>query len=131
MATENAWASIADTFRLFTPTGELNSRARAEEIMAAALPALTGPQWAKTKRALARPQLLMFLDHTHAQLAALPLSPTLRNAAVQAEGLRQRPEKLREGGSSSSALRGVLVAASLVLTMAATRESAWAGVACQ
>ena len=117
-AAENAWASIADALRLFTPTGELNSRRRAEEIIAVALPALTGPQWAKTKRALARPQLLTFLDHTQEQLGALPLSPAVRDAAVQAEGLRQRPQGLREGGPSSAALRGVLVATSLVLALA-------------
>lgn len=118
VAAENAWASITDALRLFTPTGELNSRARAEEIIAAALPALTGPQWAKTKRALARPQLLMFLDHTHEQLAALPLSSAVRDAAVQAEGLRQRPERLRQGGLSSAALQGVLLATSVVLALA-------------
>jgi hypothetical protein len=117
-AAENAWASITDALRLFTPTAELNSRARAEEIIAAALPALTGPEWAKTKRALARPQLLTFLDHTREQLAALPLSPAVRDAAVQAEGLRQRPQSLRERGPAAAALRGVLLATSLVLTLA-------------
>lgn len=118
VAAENAWASIADALRLFTPTGELNSRTRAEEIIAAALPALTGPEWAKTKRALARPQLLTFLDHTHEQLGALPLSPAVRDAAVQAEGLRQRPQGLREGDRSAAALRGMLLATSLVLALA-------------
>jgi hypothetical protein len=117
-AAENAWASITDALHLFTPRGELNSRTRAEEIIAAALPALTGPEWAKTKRALARPQLLAFLDHTHEQLAALPLSPTVRDAAVQAEGLRQRPQGLRQGGPSAAALQGVLLATSVVLALA-------------
>src|SRR5262249_16647111 len=68
-AVERGWATVTDALRLFTPTGELNTRARAEAIIAAALPALAGPEWAKTKRALARPQLLTFLDHTHDRLA--------------------------------------------------------------
>jgi hypothetical protein len=117
VAAENAWASITDALRLFTPTGELNSRARAEGIIAAAVPALAGPEWAKTKRALVRSQLLTFLDQTHAHLAALPLSPAVRDAAMRAEGLRQRPEGWRERGPSAAALRGVLLATSLVLAL--------------
>jgi hypothetical protein len=117
-AAEAAWASITDALRLFTPTGELNTRARAEGIIATALPALADPEWAKTRRALARPQLLAFLDRTHEQLAALPLSAAVREAAVQAEGLRQRPEGLQGEGPSAATLRGVLLATSLVLALA-------------
>ena len=63
---------IADGVRLFTPTRELNSRTRAECTIAAALPALAGAEWAKTKRALgARRQLLTFLDR-----ARPPAPPT-------------------------------------------------------
>jgi hypothetical protein len=117
-AAEVAWASITDALRLFTPTGELNTRARAEGIIATALPTLADPEWAKTRRALARPQLLAFLDRTHEQLAALPLSAAVREAAVQAEGLRQRPEGLQGEGLSAATLRGVLLATSLVLALA-------------
>lgn len=112
---EDAWATIADALRLFTPTGTLNTRARAEAIIAAALPALDDPVWAKTRRALARPQLLTFLDRTHEQLAALPLEPTVRDAAVQVEGLRQRPEGLQGDAPSAAALRGVLLVLGVVL----------------
>jgi hypothetical protein len=114
---ETAWASITDALRLFTPGGELNSRARVEGLIAAALPTLCGPEWAKTRRALTRPQLLTFLDQTHAQLAALPLSHAVRDAAVQAEGLRHRPEGLQGEGPSAAALRGVLLATSLMLAL--------------
>jgi hypothetical protein len=116
-AAEDAWASITDALRLFTPQGALNTRARAEGIIATALPTLVGPEWAKTRRALARPQLLTFLDRTHEQLAALPLSPAVWQAAVQAEGLRHRPEGLAGEGPSAAALRGVLLATSLVLAL--------------
>jgi hypothetical protein len=117
VAVENAWATIRDALQLFTPTGELNTRARAEGILATALPLLDDPVWAKTRRALTRPQLLTFLDRTHEQLAALPLSPEMREAAVQAEGLRQRPEGLRGASPSAAALRGVLLATGLVLAL--------------
>jgi hypothetical protein len=120
---EEAWATIADGVRLFTPAGELNSRTRAERIIAAALPTLAGAEWAKTKRALTRPQLLTFLDRTHAQLAALPFTPAVRDAAVQAEGLRQRSEGVRAEGPSGAALRGILLATSLVLVLAGAESA--------
>jgi hypothetical protein len=117
VAVENAWATITDALKLFTPTGELNTRARAEGIIATALPLLDDPVWGKTRRALTRPQLLTFLDRTHEQLAALPLSSEVRESAVQAEGLRQRPEGFRGASLSAAALRGVLLATGLVLSL--------------
>jgi hypothetical protein len=108
---------------LFTPTGELNTRQRVEGILATVLPVLDDPVWAKTRRALTRPQLLTFLDQTHAQLAALPLSPTLRQAAARVEGLRQRPEGLQGESPSAAALRGVLMATSLVLALSGDEGS--------
>lgn len=123
-AVEDAWATITGALQLFTPTGALNTRARAEGIIAAALPMLDDPLWAKTRRALTRPSLLTFLDRTQAQLAALPLSPAVREAAVQAEGLRQRPEKLREAGPSAAAWRGVLLATGLVLALSGATGAA-------
>ena len=124
VAVENAWATITDALRLFTPAGELNTRSRAEGIIAAALPVLDDPAWAKTRRALTRPQLLTFLDQAQEQLAALPLSPTLREAAVQAEGFRQRPEGLHGEGPSAAAMRGVLLATHLVLALAGAEGTA-------
>ena len=123
-AVEEAWATITDALQLFTLTGELNTRARAEGIIAAALPVLDDPVWAKTRRALLRPQLLTFLDHTHQQLTALPLAATLRQAAVRAEGLRQRAEGLQGERPSAAALRGVLLATSLVLALSGAEGSA-------
>lgn len=117
VAAEDAWATITDALQLFTPAGELNTRARAGGILAAASTVLGDPVWAKTRRALTRPQLLTFLDRTHARLAALPVSPAVRDAAVQAEGLRQRPEGLRGASLSAAALRGVLLATGLVLAL--------------
>jgi len=120
VAVEQAWATIAGALHLFTPTGELNTRPRAEGIIAAALPLLDDPVWAKTRRALTRPQLLTFLDQAHEQLAALPCSAAARDAAVQAEGLRQCPERLRGSSAAAAGLRGVLLAAGLVLALSGT-----------
>ena len=116
-AVETAWATVVDALRLFTPTGELNTRARAEGIITAALPLLNDPVWAKTRRALMRPQLLTFLDRTPERLATLPVSPEVREAAVQAEGLRQRAAALRGSSASASALRGVLLVTGLLLSL--------------
>jgi len=124
VAVENAWATITAALQLFTPTGALNTRARAEGIIAAALAVLDDPVWAKTRRALTRPQLLTFLDRTHGRLAALAVSAAVRDAAVQAEGLRQRPEGLRGAGPAAAALRGVLLATGLVLALAGAEGTA-------
>jgi hypothetical protein len=114
---ETAWATVVDALQLFTPTGELKSRARGEAIISAALPLLDDLVWAKTRRALTRPQLLTFLDRTHERLAALPVAAEVREAAVQVEGLRQRPAALGESAPSSAASRGVLLATGLVLSL--------------
>jgi hypothetical protein len=124
VAVEKAWATITDALPLFTPTGELNTRARAEGIIAAALPVLDDPVWAKTRRALTRPQLLTFLDRTHEQLVALPLAPALRDAAVQAVGLRQCSEGLQEQSPSAAALRGILLATHLLLALSGAEGTA-------
>ncbi|HTU17954.1 MAG TPA: hypothetical protein VMG10_07810 [Gemmataceae bacterium] len=79
--------------------------------------AVDDPVWAKTRRALMRPQLLTFLHRTHERLAALPVAAEVREAAVRAEGLRQRPAELRGSAPSSAALRGVLLATALVLSL--------------
>jgi hypothetical protein len=115
---ERAWQRVAATLTLFGVDGSLPTRAQAEAVVAAARPDLTGPRWAKVRRALARPQLWTYLDRAHAQLAALPVAAELREAAVQVEGLRRRPGALREEGPSAAALRGVLLVAGLVLSLA-------------
>jgi hypothetical protein len=124
VAAEQAWASVVDALRLFTPTGTLNTRLRAQGIIAAALPTLAGPEWAKTRRALTRPQLLTYLNQTHERLQGLPVEPAVRDAAVRAEGLRRRPEGLQDASPSAAALRGVLLATSVVLALSAAAGTA-------
>jgi len=52
---ERAWRLLREGIGLFAPDGSLNTRARAEAVVAAVLPQLQGPEWAKARRALARP----------------------------------------------------------------------------
>jgi hypothetical protein len=115
---ERAWAEVTRGLRLVTPEGGLNTRARAEAVIQAALPALLGPEWSKARRVLACPALLTFLDRVQEQRAALSGPAEVVEAAVQVEGLRRQPEGLRGEGRGAGALRGVLLAAGLVLTLA-------------
>ncbi len=114
---EAAWEEVGATLRLFTPQGALNTRARAEAALQVALHRLSGPEWSKVRRQLRRPQLLTFLDQAHAGLSSLPVTGELLAAAVRVEGLRRQPEALRGEDVTAGALRGVLLAAGLVLSL--------------
>jgi len=128
-AAEKAWAEVGEAVRLFTPQGALNSAERARGLLAAALPRLSDPAWSKVRRLLQRPQLLTFLGAARQGIAALPLPAAVVSAAVRVEGLRHRPEQVRGPGASSGALRGVLLAAGLVLSLSgAVGAQAVAGV---
>jgi hypothetical protein len=128
-AAEQAWSEVAEALRLFTPQGALNTAERARGLLAAALPRLSDPAWSKVRRLLQRPQLLAFLGAAQQGMAALPLPAEVVSAAVRVEGLRRRPEQVRGAGVSSGALRGVLLAAGLVLSLSgAVGAQAVAGV---
>jgi hypothetical protein len=116
-AAEQAWAEVGAALRLFTPQGALNTRAQAEAALQAALPRLSGPLWSKVRRLLQRPQLLTFLDQAREGLSSLPVAGELLAAAVRVEGLRRQPEGLQGAEVSAAALRGVLLAAGLVLSL--------------
>ena len=103
--------------RLFTPQGSLNTRAEAAAALQAVLPRLSGPGWSKVRRLLQRPQLLTFLDQAQAGLSSLPVAGELLQAAGRVEGLRRQPEAVRGEGVPAAALRGVLLAAGLVLSL--------------
>lgn len=112
-----AWAEVGAALRLFTPEGALNTRARAEAALQAVLPRLAGPPWSKVRRQLRRSQLLTFLDRAQQDLSSLPVPGELLAAALRVEGLRRQPETLRETDARAAALRGVLLAAGLVLSL--------------
>ena len=115
-----AWAEVEAALALFTPEGVLNTRQQAEAALHAALARLAGPPWSKVRRLLVRPQLLTFLDQAQEGLSSLPLAEPLREAAVQVEGLRRQPARLRSEGRQAAALRGVFLAAGLVLSLSGT-----------
>lgn len=116
-AQERAMERLRAGLRLFTPRGELNTPARAEAEVQAALAELTGPEWDRWKRRLIGPETFTFLARVQEQLAALPIPAELREAALRVEGLKREPEGLRGEGPSAGALRGVLLAFSLVLSL--------------
>jgi hypothetical protein len=115
-AGEQAWQRIRDGLALFTPAGELNTRARAEARVAEVLPALAGPEWARVRRQLRRPEVFTFLDRAQEKLAAVAAAPGLKEVLVRAEGLRRRPERARGEGPSASAGRGLLLVAAVLLS---------------
>jgi len=116
-AAADAWQEVEQALQLFTPSGALNTRAQAAATLAAALPRLSDPAWAKVRRALTRPQLLAFLDAAAAGVAALPLPAEVRDTAVRVEGLRRQPEAWRGEGTHAAARRGVLLVAGVVLSL--------------
>jgi hypothetical protein len=114
-AAEQAWQRVRDGLALFTPTGELNTRPRAEALVADVLPALAGWEWAKVRRQLCRPEVFTFLDRTQERLTAVAAEPGLKELLVRVEGLRRRPERTRRDGPSASAGRGLLLLAAVLV----------------
>jgi len=72
-AAETAWKQVRSAFEFFTPEGRLNDRAQAAAVVAAAVPHLSGAEWAKTRRLLLRRESFTFLDQVHERLAGLGL----------------------------------------------------------
>jgi hypothetical protein len=115
---ERLWQQTKEALQLFTPTGELNTRARAEAVLAETLPQLSGSAFAKSKRQLQQPEMLNYLDRVQEQIAALPFAAAIKEAAVQQEGLSRRPEALRGENPQAAVRRGMLMMCSVVLATA-------------
>jgi len=109
-ATEAAWDRVRSAFELFTPEGRHNDRARAEAVVTAALPDLSGVAWAKARRLLMRRESFTFLDRAGERLAALGLPPDVLSALLDLEGLRRQPGRL------SAATRAWALARTVQLT---------------
>ena len=116
-AREQLWHKTKEALRLFTPAGDLNTRAQATAVLDETLAQLPDA-FEKTKRQLRKPEMLNFLDHVQGQLKDLAFPEEVKQAAVRQEGLRRRPELLRGEGSQAAALRGVLLVCAVVLTQA-------------
>jgi hypothetical protein len=114
---ERATWRLRAALRLFTPEGELNTPARAQAEVQAALADLDGPGLARVRRGLG-PEAFTFLERTQTQLEALPVAPELVRAAVRVEGLARQPALLQGEEASARLRRGLLLAAGLVLALA-------------
>ncbi len=66
---ERLWEHTQEALRLFTPEGELNTRARAEAVLAETLPQLP-EAFAKVKRQVQKPEMLNYLDHVQRKCSA-------------------------------------------------------------
>lgn len=112
---ERLWSQTKEALKLFTPTGELNTRQQAEAVLARTLPQLPDSDFAKTKRQLQKPVMLNYLDRVQHKIAALPFPEEVKAAAVRQEGLRRRPEALQGDNVQAGALRGIMLLCAVVL----------------
>jgi hypothetical protein len=127
-ARDRAWQEVKAALQLVTPEGELNTRAKAETVLAAAIPQLPD-DFAKAKRLLQQPPTLTYLDEVHRQVQALPVPAEIRDAAIRQETLRQRPELLQSDSAQAAAVRGLLMVYAVIIAKAgAVGEQAVDGI---
>jgi hypothetical protein len=116
-ARDRAWQEVKAALQLVTPEGELNTRAKAETVLAAAIPQLPD-DFAKAKRLLQQPQTLTYLDEVHRQVQALAVPAEIRDAAIRQETLRRRPELLQGDTAQAAAVRGLLMVYAVIIAKA-------------
>jgi hypothetical protein len=112
VAAEAAWDRAKSAFEFFTHDGRLNDRARAEVIITAVLPDLSGQAWAKTRRLLLRRESFAFLDQAPGRLAELGLDADVLSALLDLEGLRRHPWRLSAATRAWALARTVQLAKS-------------------
>ena len=115
---EQLWQKTKQALQLITPEGALNTRAKAEGVLAETLPQLPDSDFAKAKRQLQKPEMLNYLDRVQEKLAVLPFAEEVKQAAIRQEALRRRPDALQGESPSAAALRGVLLMCAVVLSKA-------------
>jgi hypothetical protein len=116
-AQEKGDSRLRSALELITPEGRLNTRARAEAEVQAALAGQTGDDWDRARRLLTT-EAFTFLDRVQEQLQALPIAAELRQAALQEETLRRRPEARRGVAPAAALARGLLLVAGVTLSLA-------------
>jgi hypothetical protein len=126
--TERLWQQIKDALPLITADGELNTRVKAEAVLAQTLPQLPDSDFAKPKRQLQKPEMFNYLDVVQTKLMKLPFAEEVTQAAVQQETLRRRPELLKGESPKAAALRGVMLMCAVVLGKAEQGQQALAAV---
>lgn len=115
---ERTFEQIRCALLPFTPEGELNSTDKARQQVEQLLPQLPGEQWDKFIRQVRRRETYAYLDRLQETIEALPVSPEVREAVVQSEGIRHNPELLQGEGAKAGAMRGVLVVLSVLIASA-------------
>jgi hypothetical protein len=116
---EQVWRQVKEAVQPFTPSGEVNTRQRAEAALAELLPQLPDKEFASFKRQLRRPQALTYLDEMQRRLSALPIAAELKDAALCQEGLRRAATKNATSASGSMpVLQALWLACTLVLSKA-------------
>jgi hypothetical protein len=118
-AQEKADTRLRLALELITPEGRLNTRAGAEAEVQATVAGQTGDDWDRARRLLT-PEAFTFLDRVQEQLQALPVPAELRQAALQEETLRRRPEARRGTTPVAALARGLLLVAGVTLSLAGT-----------
>jgi hypothetical protein len=116
-AQEQADERLRSALALITPEGTLNTPARAQAEADAAVAGQPGDDWARARRLLTK-EAYTYLERVHAKLAALPVAPALRQAAVDVEALRRRPEACRGETPRAAAARAVGLVAGVILAKA-------------
>jgi hypothetical protein len=115
VAAEAAWKQVRGAFEFFTPAGRFNDRRQAEAVVAAALPHLSGPAWAKTRRLLQRRESFTFLDQADQRLTGLGLDPEVLSALLDLEGLHRQPWRLSGTTPAAAATRAWALARAVQL----------------
>ena len=88
---EHAWQRAHAALQIYRPDGTLNDRGWAGAEIEAALAALPGPDWRKTRGFLRDRRTLAFLDRMHQRLAKAVPDEALRNVCVRRYWLRHQP----------------------------------------
>jgi hypothetical protein len=103
-----AWQRARSALALFRPDGTLNDRAYAEGEIQAAVVALTGPDWQKTRNALTDRRALTFLDDLHERLRTAVPDDAVRNACVQRWSLRHHRPQTNTPPAADGSIAAVL-----------------------
>ncbi len=116
-AAEAAWKKLEPALEPFTAEGGLNTRQHGEAAVAAVLPELAGPEWAKVRRMLTCEEMFTYLDRLHEHIDALPGDPEVKRAVVRAEVLRRQPERTKGASVPAAAARGIVLVTAALVTL--------------
>jgi hypothetical protein len=115
---EQVLEQIRQSLCVFTASGDVNNREQAMQTVEALTWQLEGEEWDKFKRAVRQRSTYAYLDRLQSKIEALEVDQEVREAVVQAEGIRQHPELVQGEGQRQAVMRGVLMACSVVIAQA-------------